>query len=450
MKKSFVESYPARFEVSTTRQRFLSRIMSNQYLHQNILLLVTNVLAGIFAYLLHPFLGRMLSLEEYGQVATFISLSLVLATPTQVISTVAAKYTSSLSTSKNYAQLNDFIRRLTFILLIAGIVGTCIYMAVSGLIVSFFHFDSQFEVILFGIVFIVSFVVPLNQGAMQGLQSFGWYALVTLLQAFLRLILAIGFVFFGLGVNGAILGLVLSTVLSYLISFLPLRNVLHGPRVHVGSLRMLWSYSIFTAVAATGIVMLYSIDTVLARHFLSPADAGLYAALATIGRTALFVTSGIAIIMFPKVVTLHERGEAHTHIVVQALLGVVGLTAAVEVIFCVAPALLTRVMFGPTFLPIAGQLPVYGIAMLLLAFAQVIAMYFLAVGNRIFVVIIGVACILQISLIFWHHNTIAQIVNDVLVANIILVIALLIIWALEYQKIKLHMVKKAVATSGQE
>lgn len=448
MKKYSVEPYPARFEALTLRQRFLTRIMSNQYLHQNMLLLVTNVLAGIFAYLLHPFLGRMLSLQAYGQVATFISLSLVLATPTQVISTVAAKYASSLSIGKNYAQLNDFIRRLTLILLIAGIVGTCLYMAASGLIASFFHFDSQFEVILFGVVFVISFVVPLNQGVMQGLQSFGWYALVTLLLALSRLIFAVGFVFFGLGVNGAILGLVLSTLLAYFISFLPLRKVLHGPRVHIGSLRMLGSYAILTTVAATGIVVLYSIDTVLARHFLSASDAGLYAALATIGRTALFVTSGIAIIMFPKVVTLHERGEAHTHVVVQALLGVVGLAAVVEIVFCLAPALLTTVMFGPAFLPIAGLLPLYGIAMLLLAFAQVIAMYFLAIGNRIFVMIIAGACILQIGLIFWYHNTIAQIVNSVLIANIVLVIALLMIWGMEYQRTKLHVETKSAATSG--
>jgi O-antigen/teichoic acid export membrane protein len=438
MKKYSVESCAPRLNLSSTRQRFFTQIIANPYLHQNILLLVTNVLAGIFAYLLHPFLGRMMSLQEYGQVATFISLSLVLATPTQVISTVAAKYASSLLTEQSSAQLNDFIRRLTVILLVAGVIGTCMYMAISSEIASFFHFDSQQEVILFGVIFIVSFVVPLNQGVIQGLQSFGWYALVTLISSFLRLIFAIGFVFLGFGVDGAILGIVLSTLITYLISFIPLRGVLRGPRRHVGSLRALWSYSIFTAIAATGIVVLYSIDTVLAKHFLSASDAGLYAALATIGRTALFVTSGIAIIMFPKVVTLYERGEAHTHLVIQALLGVVALAAVVEIAFCLVPALITKVMFGQTFLPIAGQLPLYGLAMLLLAFAQVIAMYFLAVGNRIFVLVIGIACVLQIALISWHHTTIAQIVNGVLIANTALVIALLIVWMLVYRRSRLY------------
>src|SRR5438067_12797319 len=102
-------------ESSITRQGFYRRIIASRYLRHSILLLGTNILAGVFAYLLHPFLGHMMSIQEYGQVAALISLALVLATPTQIITTIATKYAASLSTSEDNAQLNDFIRRLTVI-----------------------------------------------------------------------------------------------------------------------------------------------------------------------------------------------------------------------------------------------------------------------------------------------------------------------------------------------
>ena len=63
--------------------------------------------------------------------------------------------------------------------------------------------------------------------------------------------------------------------------------------------------------------------------------------------------------------------------------------------------------------------------MLLLAIAQVLVLYFLAIGNRIFVLIILLACALQIGLIAWHHGDIAQLVQAVIVSNAALALALL-------------------------
>ncbi len=432
MRKHVTEVSINRTDPEVPQRRQVFQLLANQYLRHNLLLFASNLLAGAFAYLLHPFLGHIMSVQEYGQVATFIALSLVLATPTQIIATVAARYAASLSTKGDDGRLNDFIRRLTGTLLLVGVGTTVLFIAISSPVASFFHLASPQEVVLISFVFISVFAAPLNQGVLQGLELFGWYSAVTLLVAFLRLVLALVFIIAGFGVNGAILGIVLSATLTYLASFLPLRGILQGPRTPSGSLRSLWLYSIFAAIAATGIVALYSIDTVLARHFLNASEAGLYAALATLGRIVLFITNSVAVIMFPRVVSLHERGEPHTHVVVQAVLGILALAFVVEAAFYFAPALITKLLFGQAFAVIAGLLPLYGVAMLLLAFAQVLAMYFLAIGNRVFVLIIFCACVLQIALITWHHAHMAQLVQGVLIANAALALALCAVWIFTY------------------
>lgn len=408
-------------------RQFCAQIVSDRYIRHNVLLFVTNVVAGVLAYLLHPFLGHVMSIQDYGQVATFIALSLVLATPTQIVATVTARYVSMLSTRDDYSGLNDFIRRFTGILLVAGVVSTLVFVGLSRFIATFFNLSSPVEVVLISLVFVTVFVAPLNQGALQGLQYFGWYAVITLLASALRLVLALMFVMGGLGVNGAILGIVVAATLTYLVSFVPLRAILRGGRTATGSLRALWLYSMFTALAATGIVALYSVDTVLARHFLSAGDAGLYAALATLGRIVLFVTSSIGVILFPRVVFLQEKGEAHIHLMMQAALGVIGLSLVVEVVFCLEPGLLTQVLFGASFAAIAGLLPLYGVGMLLLALGQVLAMYFLAIGNRVFVVIIFCACVGQVVLISWRHAQLLEMVQNVVLVNGVLAFALLLV-----------------------
>jgi len=405
-------------------------LLANRYLLNNMLLLGTNVLAGIFAYLLHPFLGHVLGIQQYGQVAALIALTVVLTTPTQIISTVAAKYASSLSASGDYAQLNDFVRRLTVIFLVAGVVTTAVFTMFSGYVATFLNLDSSQGVIILGFIFLIEFVTPLNLGAIQGLERFGWYSTMTFLTAFLRLAFAVGFVLLGLGVNGVILGVVVSAILTYLLSFQPLLKVLKGPRLPTGSLKSLWSYSILALVAAGGIVALSTIDTVLARHFLSDHEAGLYAALATIGKIVLFVTSSVSMVMFPKVVALQKNGESHIREAGQAILGVLLLSVAAEIPFLLAPGLIIKLMFGQAFAAIAVQLAPYGLAMLLLALGQVLMTYFLACGNRSFVFVILAACVLQTSIIFWYHADVAQLVHAVIATNAALVFALLSILGL--------------------
>ncbi len=188
------------------------------------------------------------------------------------------------------------------------------------------------------------FVIPLNQGILQGLQRFNWFASVTLLSAFLRLALSIGFVLIGLSINGVMLAITLSALLSYLVSFRPLESILKGPRPSIGSLQSLWSYSILASAAAGGLVFLGSSDTVLASHFLNARNVGLYAALATIGRTIVFVTNSVTTVMFPRVAALHERGESHIHVVLQALLGTLFLAGGVEIVFYFVPSLVTKLL----------------------------------------------------------------------------------------------------------
>src|SRR5690349_18837415 len=105
---------------------------TKHYLRQNILLLTTNVLAGAFAYLLHPVLGRMLSLQEYGQVAVFLSLALILSTFTQSIATVAAKYASTFEVEPHEGSLHFFFTRLTALLGFTGLLVTLVFLLFSG------------------------------------------------------------------------------------------------------------------------------------------------------------------------------------------------------------------------------------------------------------------------------------------------------------------------------
>jgi O-antigen/teichoic acid export membrane protein len=368
-----------------------------------------------------------MGVRAYGQVAALIALSFVLLTPTQLVATVAAKYASSMAVTRSFGSLNDFIRRFTRILLPAGAALAVAFAASSGYIATFFHINSSEALVLLSLLFVVSCATPLNLGAIQGLELFGWYATITVLLAFLRVLMAVLLVAMGFGINGAMLGIALGALLAYVASFQPLRGVLREPRQPMGPTRPVWSFAALAAAAGAGVVLLFSVDTVLARHYLGAHDAGLYAAMTTIARTALFITTGVSAVMFPKVIALRERNQRHSHVLVQALVGALALAGTLEALFWLFPSDLTKLLFGQAFVGLAGTLPLYGLAMVFLAGAQVLVTYLLAIGSRIGVLTVFLACSLEAVLIVLRHATISQLAQAVLIADGALLLALLLV-----------------------
>jgi hypothetical protein len=116
-------------------------------------------------------------------------------------------------------------------------------------------------------------------------------------------------------------------------------------------------------------------------------------------------------------------------VLLQGVLGALVLSAAVDVVLFAAPAMVIRILFGPTFAAIAPLVGWYGLAMLLLAVAGILMVYFLAVGNRTFVLILVFCCVLQAALIVVRHSTASQLVQAVVTANAVLVIMLLVMVA---------------------
>ena len=137
-----------------------------------------------------------------------------------------------------------------------------------------------------------------------------------------------------------------------------------------------------------------------------------------------------------------NRRNAHWHVVTQAMLGVLILSAVAEMMFILASSLITKLLFGQAFMSIAGLLPLYGLAMLLLSVTQVLLTLFLAIGNRTVIPIILVACLLLICLITWHHGSIAQLVQAVLIANAVFVLALLVTWGVTQRYLDKKIVRR--------
>lgn len=412
---------------ATRRQR----LMSNSLLRHNVLLFVAQSITSVFSYLFHPVVGHLLGAVGYGRIGALTSLGAVLLIPAGILIYIANKFAADFVARGEVAHVNYLFRRGTRYALLIGVLTSLGLMALSPVFAHFLKLPSSQLVIIISLGFVLAYAAPLPSGIIQGRQQFGWFATLNFLTAFLRVATTYIVLKLGFGIQGVLLAGLGCSIFVYALSFVPLRDVLRAPQERVPSFKPLLTYSVGAMLALGGGTFLTNTDIILVKHFLTSADAGYYAALAKMGQTVLFVSGSLVWVMFPKVAAMQQQGRSHHGILGWTIGGVFVISSAVLVLFWLFPSqIITLIFKAPA--QVTDQLVWYGLAMLLLALANVIMYYYLSLGEMTFVPFLLACCVLQAVLILIWHGSIAQVVAMMVVTMAVLFsgLAILYVWQL--------------------
>lgn len=408
------------------------RLASSSFLRHNALLFVANIATSISSFLFHPVVGHLLGESGYGTAVSLGGLFAVLLIPTQVVTYIFNKFAADLSAQGRLDQVNYLLRKGTFLALALGVLAVVICIALSSSIASFYKLSSLEPIIIVSLGVIISFASPLNLGVLQGRQQFAWFALCNFLNSILRVVLAAILLLAHFGLSGALLSGVLTSLIVYLLTFVPLRDVLRGPQTPIPSLKPLLTYSIGAALALSGGVLLTNTDTILAKHYFTADEAGYYAALVTMGRTVLFIGGSFVLVMFPKVAALHQQGRPHGSLLGWTMAGVFVLSTSALIVFWLFPGQVINLIFhAPP--QVTQHLVWYGLAMLLYALSSVLTYYFLSIGNMTFVPLLLACWVIQAVLLTIWHQTIGQFVT-VMIAVMAVLLCGLVALAVQYMR----------------
>lgn len=386
-------------------------MLGNKMLRGTVVLWIGTMAANVSNYLFHLLMGRFLGPVNYGVLASIVSILYYLMVPTTTIAVIVMKFTAEYEIEGNRGKTHSLFVRLTKQLLAISAVIFVVMAAASPLIASFLNFDSVVPILLVSAVILVTYVLPINRGIMQGQQKFGTLSVNLILETVIKLAVGIALVFAGFAVNGAVIGIVLAMAVAYAFSFLPLRKIFSETSAGIASLREVWTYSVPVFVTLLCLNSYYSIDIILVKHFLPAVDAGHYSGLSILGKIVVFASLAIVGVMFPIVAGKHKAEERHGHILGYTL-GMVGLVSgAIVASYAVAPELLIKILFGVKYLPVAPYLAIFGASMFMLSISGALANYFLAINKTFFIYIMGAAAIIQTALLWFFHGSLGTIVN---------------------------------------
>ena len=89
-----------------------------------------------------------------------------------------------------------------------------------------------------------------------------------------------------------------------------------------------------------------SVDVMLVTHFFGGKEAGLYNAVATLGKVVVFLPMAVSLILLPRVTESHTLGQGTRNILLQSLILTFILSGGVALICGVFPDTVIRLFFG--------------------------------------------------------------------------------------------------------
>lgn len=258
-----------------------------------VLLAAVSVLANALGYGLTVVLTRSFGAAEYGALGALLGAALIGGIPAGGLQYVLARRTAAGRLPAGSNERDG----LTLALKLGGALAAVLLVA-SPLGAAFLHLGTVWPVVWLAAMMVPFTVGGALQGGLLGHERYGPFALAQLIAAVTRFGAGVVTALLGLSVSGAMAALAAGTLVSSLVIFR-----LTGPRswhARPADRRRLLPDLAHACSTIAGIIVLSNVDLLLARHFLTREESGVYALASLFAKACLWGAQFVPVLVFPR------------------------------------------------------------------------------------------------------------------------------------------------------
>lgn len=412
-------------------KNYLNTASKNPLLSGSIVMIIgTNIYnAGQFFYhsitakYLSSTYGDTLGKSYYGDVATIISILGLIGIIQLSLGLTVIKFISSSTKQKEVKNLIRWVYHWT---VVVGVVVALAMLLLSPFLSKFFNLSQPVALYLLSPILLLTIIINTGRSILQGLLQFGKYVFSFMAEIGVKIILTIILIVAGFAVVGAMGAILIGIVLSYIVVVRSLRPYTKGKLGEKPNIAPLIKYSIPVLAQGISLTSMYSTDLLLVKHYFLPEQAGIYAALAILGRVVFFGVSPITAVMFPLIARKHAEGANYRKILYSSILMLLVVSGTITLVYFFFPQLPLGMLYGESYLEGQSLLWLFGVFMGLLALAMLMSQFYLSVGKTKIVYLFILAALLQILLIRFFHPDLSTVIKLSIASAAILVILLLL------------------------
>ena len=318
----------------------------------SVVMLIGSAVVSAFNFGYNVAAARMLGPEGFGHASAAVTLLMLVSAITLSFQLVCAKFVARNETEGARHRVFRILHRKAWFV---GLLLAVCMAAASNAIARYLNLPSGWIVVL--LAGGIAFYVPLgaSRGWMQGTCSFRKLSGNFVLEAIIRFGGALALMWAGYGVMGAVGAITASVVIAYL---LPPPRTRRETATCEAFVPASFREGMQAIVFFVGQVIINNIDILLVKHFFTPERAGLYAAIALVGRVVYFSSWQVASAMFP-IAAGNKSDKEDLSVLVVPLLLVVGIALGAVVLLGTFSHAIVTFVFGGRYTEAEPLLSLY-------------------------------------------------------------------------------------------
>jgi O-antigen/teichoic acid export membrane protein len=399
--------------------------------------IVTMVSNGL-NYLFQITMGRMLTVEKYGEMNSLFSIIMLLSILFAPMTSFFAHYTARLYALNENGKIHDLFRCAYKRFGLVAVLFIMIISFFSPSIGSYIHVNTL-KVLLVLLSIVISLVVIINNGFIQGLHNFKLLSITIVLSSLLKYIFTFIFVYKNRTVYGVLYGLFLSSIIVGLYSYYIIKKQyinkwqveefpIERGKITNYLLPMTLSNFLFGALT--------QIDVIMVKHFFLPYEAGIYSSAAIMGKAVMYLPGAIVLSLFPIVSAEDAKDKDTLHILFKAIMINVFLAGTGVLLLLLFPRFIVNLLFGSKYLLAIDIVGYFSAAMFCMGFISILMNYFLALGEVRFVFGLFGSLVFEIAGFYLYHQSLKQILFIILLSGILSLTVFSMFVFLEYKKMQ--------------
>lgn len=316
-------------------------------------LLIAFGIFNFFHFLFQFFMARMLSISDYGVLATLFSIIYISGVFVESIQTIITKYSAR---EKEKGKLKGIIKKSLSKVWYSSLILYGIYLLISVLLSYLWDVDYSL-LALNGLIIFFSLFIPVMRGIMQGRNKFFSLGANMVAESASKLVLGVFLVFIGWKVYGAVIGVILGSFVSLGFAFLQLKGIMMTKEIF-GKQIGIYDYAKPAFLITSIIIIFYSLDIIIAKIMFTPETAGTYAIASILGKVIFWGVLPISKAMFPISVNNEENKSKSGNIFINSL-SIVSIGIAFALLaFYFFPGMIVKIFSGKV-IPEAVSILIY-------------------------------------------------------------------------------------------
>ncbi len=372
------------------------------------------IVASFLNYLFNVYLSRAITIEEFGLLSSMMSIIVLAYIPCSALG-ASVCHKTAFWLGKFQCTIGCFWARTRRQTIFAGLLLTGLWLVLMVPIQSYLNAPSILPFILFSPAWLLMLVSSVDQGFLGGVLNYKVLALLLVLDAGAKLLTAGALVIAGYpSLVYLSVPVSLAAVLGVAYYYARRTSQLGSEPIQAeGMLDFPKRFFASNTLVKFSTICFVSIDVILAKHFLEPAQAGEYAVLSLAGKIIFYFGTLMAPFIVPVISKAEGAGQSTRRTFLKLFLASSAASLSVYLAVGLLGGLTMPVLFGDRIRGVAYLLPSYGLGLAGFTVASVIAGFHQARSQHAFSAALFVVSLAQILAVTLFHDNLEAVAFSV-------------------------------------